>query len=47
MHSTGGLPEQGQELDLGPFRITVAQVSHGRIDLVRLKVMDPKEGLQQ
>ncbi len=47
MHSTGGLPEQGEEITIGPFRITVAQVSHGRIDLVRLKVVDPREGLQR
>ena len=43
--ATGGLPRQGDELSVGPFRLTIAQVSHGRIDLVRLKVIDPKAGL--
>ncbi|MFZ1694834.1 MAG: hemolysin family protein [Flavobacteriales bacterium] len=38
LHHTGDLPEQGQEIHIAPFRITVAQVAHGRIDLVRLKV---------
>lgn len=38
LHHTGDLPEQGQEIHIPPFRITVAQVAHGRIDLVRLKV---------
>lgn len=45
MHTTGGLPAQGQEVALGPFRIVVVQVSHGRIDLVRLKVVDVEKGL--
>ena len=39
---TGDLPEEGQVLDLEPFRLTVAQVVHGRIDLIRLKVLDPE-----
>lgn len=41
LHRTGDLPEQGQVVDLPPYRITVAQVLHGRIDLVRLKVLEP------
>ncbi len=44
MHSTGELPEQEQVIDLGPYRITVAQVEHGRIDLLRLQVLDPELG---
>lgn len=45
LHSTGALPGQGQAIDLGPFHLVVAQVSHGRIDLVRVKVKDPSAGL--
>jgi putative hemolysin len=44
MHSTGELPEQEQVIDLGPYRITVAQVEHGRIDLLRLQVLDVELG---
>lgn len=44
LHRTGDLPEQGQEIDLHPFRMVVAQVAHGRIDLVRLHVTDPGRG---
>jgi CBS domain containing-hemolysin-like protein len=44
MHSTGELPEQGQVIELGPFRITVAQVEHGRIDLLRLEVLNTEAG---
>ncbi|MEZ4808187.1 MAG: hemolysin family protein [Flavobacteriales bacterium] len=44
LHSTGGLPEQGQVIELPPFRVTVAQVVHSRIDLVRLEVTDPVSG---
>lgn len=44
LHSTGGIPEQGQVVDLPPFRFTIAQVIHGRVDLVRLEVMDPEVG---
>jgi len=44
LHSTGGIPEQGQVIDLPPFRFTIAQVIHGRVDLVRLEVMDPEVG---
>jgi CBS domain containing-hemolysin-like protein len=47
LHSTGDLPEQGQVLDLPPFRITIAQVEHSRIDLVRLEVLDPERGYLQ
>lgn len=42
LYRTGDLPEEGQVLDLEPFRLTVAQVVHGRIDLIRLKVLDPE-----
>lgn len=41
LHSTGGLPAQGQEITIGAFRVTIAQVHHGRIDLVRLKLPAP------
>lgn len=44
LHSTGDIPEQGQVIDLPPFRLTIAQVIHGRVDLVRLEVMDPEQG---
>lgn len=44
LHRTGELPERGQVIDLAPFRFTVAQVAHGRIDLVRLTVVDPEVG---
>jgi putative hemolysin len=44
LHSTGDMPEQGQVIELPPFRITVAQVEHSRIDLVRLEVLDPERG---
>jgi CBS domain containing-hemolysin-like protein len=47
LHTTGGMPSQGEELQLGPFRLTIVQAGHGRIDLVRLKVIDLKEGLQE
>jgi len=44
LHSTGGIPEQGQVVDLPPFRFTIAQVIHGRVDLVRREVMDREGG---
>lgn len=44
LHTTGEIPDQGQIIDLPPFRITIAQVVHGRVDLVRLEVMDPDVG---
>jgi putative hemolysin len=44
LHSTGDVPEQGDVLEIAPFRITVAQVSHSRIDLVRLEVLDVEKG---
>lgn len=44
LHSTGHLPEQGQVLDLPPFRFTIAQIQHSRIDLVRLEVTEPERG---
>lgn len=45
MHTTGDLPEREQVIDLGALRFTVAQVEHGRIDLLRVTVMDPETGL--
>lgn len=44
LHSTGEIPDQGQVVELPPFRITIAQVVHGRVDLVRLEVLDPDTG---
>ncbi|MBX2971535.1 MAG: HlyC/CorC family transporter [Flavobacteriales bacterium] len=44
LHSTGDIPEQGQVIELPPFRFTIAQVIHGRVDLVRLEVTDPQSG---
>lgn len=44
LHSTGDIPEQGQVVDLPPFRFTIAQVIHGRVDLVHVQVMDPQLG---
>lgn len=46
LHHTGGLPAPGEELVIGPYRITVVQVGHGRIDLVRLQVADAEAGLR-
>ncbi len=46
MHSTGDVPEQGEVLEIPPFRITVVQLVHSRIDLVRLEVLDPEKGFK-
>ncbi len=47
LHHTAGLPAQGQVLEIGPFRITIAQVNRGRIDLVNLVVTDPGQGFSK
>ncbi|MBP6698698.1 MAG: HlyC/CorC family transporter [Flavobacteriales bacterium] len=44
LHRTGDLPEQGQVIEFAPFRFTIAQVVHGRIDLVRVEVLDAEAG---
>lgn len=44
MHRTGAVPEAGDIVDIGPFRFTVTNVSHGRIDLVNLLVQDIAAG---
>lgn len=44
MHTTGTIPDQGQVLELAPFRFTIAQVVHGRMDLVHMEVTDPELG---
>jgi CBS domain containing-hemolysin-like protein len=44
LHTTSDIPDQGEVLELGPFRITIAQVLHGRVDLVRLEVIDAEAG---
>ncbi len=44
LHSTGDVPEQGEVLELPPFRITVVKIAHSRIDLVRLEVLDAEKG---
>jgi len=47
MHRTGTVPEPGEIVDDGPFRFTVTNVSHGRIDLVNLLVKDVEEGFTE
>ncbi|MDQ3100631.1 MAG: hemolysin family protein [Bacteroidota bacterium] len=47
MHSTGDVPEQGDVLEIPPFRVTVVQVVHSRIDLVRLEVLDTEKGFKE
>ena len=44
MHRTGTVPEPGEIVDDGPFRFTVTNVSHGRIDLVNVLVKDVEAG---
>lgn len=44
LHTSGELPEEGQTLELPPFRITIARVVHSRIDRVRLEVVDVEQG---
>ncbi|HEY0977154.1 MAG TPA: hemolysin family protein [Flavobacteriales bacterium] len=39
LHRTGDVPQQGTVLEEGPYRITVAQVEAGRIDLVHLATL--------
>lgn len=45
LHRTGELPGPGEVIELAPFRFTIAQVVHGRIDLVRVEVLDTEAGL--
>ncbi|MBP8822731.1 MAG: HlyC/CorC family transporter [Flavobacteriales bacterium] len=47
MHRTGNVPEAGEAVEDGPFRLTIAQVSHGRIDLVKLLVQDVELGFEK
>lgn len=44
MHRTGTVPEAGEIVEDGAFRFTVAQVSHGRVDLVNVLVKDQEQG---
>lgn len=44
MHRTAKVPEPGEVVDDGPFRFTVTNVSHGRVDLVNLLVKDVEKG---
>lgn len=44
LHRAGRTPGQGAVLELPPFRITIVHLVHGRIDLVRLQVVDPERG---
>lgn len=44
MHRTGTVPDTGETVEDGPFLFTIAQVSHGRIDLVNLHVRDLDHG---
>lgn len=47
MHRTGRVPDSGETVEDGPFLFTIAQVSHGRIDLVNLHVKDLEQGLEK
>jgi putative hemolysin len=47
LHTTGDMPGQGEVLEIPPFRITVAQVAHSRIDIVRLEVLDAEKGFKE
>ena len=47
MHRTGTIPETGEIVEDGPFRITITNVSHGRIDLVNLLVKDLEAGFKE
>jgi CBS domain containing-hemolysin-like protein len=47
LHSTGEVPEQGQVIELAPFRFTIAQVVHGRVDLVHVEVLDTEAGFRK
>ena len=44
LQRTGDLPDQGEVIELPPFRFTVAQVVHSRIDLLRVEVLDTEKG---
>ena len=44
MHRTGTVPEAGEIVEDGPFRFTITNVSHGRIDLVNLLIKDLEAG---
>ncbi|HMN04780.1 MAG TPA: hemolysin family protein [Flavobacteriales bacterium] len=44
MNRTGTVPEPGEIVEDGPFRFTVTNVSHGRVDLVNLLVKDVEQG---
>lgn len=45
LHRTGDVPEQGQVIELAPYRFTIVQVEGGRVDLVRLEGAEPEPGL--
>jgi CBS domain containing-hemolysin-like protein len=46
LHCTGTVPDPGDIVEDGPFRMIVTQVSHGRIDLVNLEVTDVERGFR-
>ncbi len=46
MNRTGTVPEPGEVVDDGPFRFTITNVSHGRIDLLNLRVLDVEAGFK-
>lgn len=46
LNRTGTVPEAGDIVEDGPFRFTITNVSHGRIDLVNLLVKDPEMGFE-
>lgn len=47
LYHTGEIPEAGSEIDIGPFRFVVAQVTQSRIDLLRCLVTDPSAGFRK
>ena len=44
MFRTGTVPEPGEVVEDGPFRFTITNVSHGRVDLVNVLVKDLESG---
>jgi CBS domain containing-hemolysin-like protein len=44
LHRTAAIPQSGDVVEDGPFRFTITNVSHGRIDLVNLVVKDVETG---
>jgi putative hemolysin len=47
LYHSGEIPGTGEEIEVGPFRFTIAKVSQNRIELVRCLVLDPAAGIVQ